>query len=595
MSVNISLFAGAGAQFFDNNGVPLTGGLLYTYSAGTTTPSATYTSITGSIANSNPIVLDSAGRVSNEIWLTGGNTYKFILQTSTGVQIGSWDNISGANDQTALASSIGSSLVGYNEGGTGAVTTTVQDKLRQTVSVKDFGAVGDGTTDDTTAIQNAINACKVGGITGLSFPSGKYLVSSTINFQGFFGDGGLSVVGQSATLKASSSLTGTVINIDDQGGSNNDRMNLRINNLNIIGNTTSSGSAYGIQINALTSGVTADVFISNCVISYCSTGIVNSGGIILDFNNVTFKYNGLGFSSPNDSNSLSFYGCRFFQNTSAVYINGFALGIVIFVGCEIEDNSYTGTNTDGIYCCKFTNAGQLNFVSCHFEGNNCQYNIYFQGSGSSNGSAISMIGCESICTGGYQVYVVGSYLSATNCYLNASGSAYQTYLDSASSAVLINTSTTISGSSTKVTSFGTTNLGTSLNFGSSSASLSDYQEGTFTGSTITGINCSSISISNASYVKIGKLVTLQATFTATLTATSTATYIIFTIPFNTNANASAAVGSVAHTATTNGLGFVSDTTPSSSNSAELTIPANQVTVANGTSFTANFTYSYYSA
>lgn len=138
MSVNISLFAGAGAQFFDNNGVPLTGGLLYTYSAGTTTPSATYTSITGSIANSNPIVLDSAGRVSNEIWLTNGNTYKFILQTSTGVQIGSWDNISGAFDQTALASSIGSSLVGYNEGGTGAVTTTVQTKLRESVSVFDF-------------------------------------------------------------------------------------------------------------------------------------------------------------------------------------------------------------------------------------------------------------------------------------------------------------------------------------------------------------------------------------------------------------------------------------------------------------------------
>ena len=81
-TVNLSLFAGAGWQFFDNNGVPLAGGLLYTYSAGTTTPIVTYTSNSGSIANPNPIVLDASGRVPNEIWLTPTTTYKFVLQLS---------------------------------------------------------------------------------------------------------------------------------------------------------------------------------------------------------------------------------------------------------------------------------------------------------------------------------------------------------------------------------------------------------------------------------------------------------------------------------------------------------------------------------
>lgn len=44
MGVSLSMYAGAGAQFFDNNGNPLAGGLIYTYAAGTTTPAATYTS-----------------------------------------------------------------------------------------------------------------------------------------------------------------------------------------------------------------------------------------------------------------------------------------------------------------------------------------------------------------------------------------------------------------------------------------------------------------------------------------------------------------------------------------------------------------------
>jgi hypothetical protein len=102
MSVNLSPLAGAGWQFFDNNGVPLAGGLLYTYAAGSSTPQATYTAISGLVANTNPVVLDAAGRVSNEIWLTPGISYKFVLQTSSAVQIASWDNITGINDAASI-------------------------------------------------------------------------------------------------------------------------------------------------------------------------------------------------------------------------------------------------------------------------------------------------------------------------------------------------------------------------------------------------------------------------------------------------------------------------------------------------------------
>jgi len=104
MSVNLSPIGGAGWQFFDNNGDPLSGGKLYTYEAGTTTPEATYTTSSGGTAHANPIVLDSAGRISgsSEVWLTDGQSYKFILKTSADVQLWSADNVSGINDFSSL-------------------------------------------------------------------------------------------------------------------------------------------------------------------------------------------------------------------------------------------------------------------------------------------------------------------------------------------------------------------------------------------------------------------------------------------------------------------------------------------------------------
>ena len=116
MSYSLSLFAGAGWQFFDNNGTILSGGKLYTYAAGTTTPLTTYTSSSGAVANTNPIILDSAGRVPYEIWIDTTSTAKFILRDSTDVLIGTWDNIpsyasslnlTGTNNAVAYFNSVG--------------------------------------------------------------------------------------------------------------------------------------------------------------------------------------------------------------------------------------------------------------------------------------------------------------------------------------------------------------------------------------------------------------------------------------------------------------------------------------------------------
>jgi hypothetical protein len=98
MSVTPSPIGGFAAQFFDNNGVILSGGKIYTYAAGTTTPQTTYTSASGATPHANPIILDSAGRVpGGEIWLTDGLVYKFVIETATGSLLGTYDNITGVN------------------------------------------------------------------------------------------------------------------------------------------------------------------------------------------------------------------------------------------------------------------------------------------------------------------------------------------------------------------------------------------------------------------------------------------------------------------------------------------------------------------
>jgi len=120
MAVFLSPVGGAAAQFFDNNGVPLSGGKLYTYEAGTTTPASTYTTIVGTVSHPNPIILDSAGRVpSGEIWLAEATQYKFVLKNSTDVLIATWDNLWGIGSPGGSAAPVPTI---YNSTGTGVTT-----------------------------------------------------------------------------------------------------------------------------------------------------------------------------------------------------------------------------------------------------------------------------------------------------------------------------------------------------------------------------------------------------------------------------------------------------------------------------------------
>lgn len=215
---------------FSANGVPMVGGTLTVYIAGTTTPTNTWQDQALGSANTNPITLDARGECV--LWLDSTKSYKFVLANASGVTQWTQDNISGAqvaSFATDLAAANGASLVGganqvvasitalrallktsasknalttgyyaAGDGGGGAYwydasdTTTADNggsvivatdggrwKLAHggTVSIKQFGAKGDGATNDDAAIQAAINS----GIRRIYVPSGRFKCLSTLN------------------------------------------------------------------------------------------------------------------------------------------------------------------------------------------------------------------------------------------------------------------------------------------------------------------------------------------------------------------------------------------------------------------------------
>ena len=95
MTVLLSPIGNSMTPFVGLDTLPLAGGLLYTYQAGTTTPLATYTGVDGLIPCANPIVLGVNGIAPTPIWLSSTNNYKFVLATAGNVVLYTYDNISG--------------------------------------------------------------------------------------------------------------------------------------------------------------------------------------------------------------------------------------------------------------------------------------------------------------------------------------------------------------------------------------------------------------------------------------------------------------------------------------------------------------------
>lgn len=248
-----------------SNGLNLDGAKWYFYQSGTTTPQSVYTTSALNIAHSNPVEADAAGKFPN-IFFDAALSYRGVLKTADDVTtIYDIDPINtGVFSQ--FSASGGSALVGFLQAGTGAVARTVQAKLRDVVSVKDFGALGDGSTDDTTAFQSAVNS----GASAVYVPgtSTFYRLTNEITVPAgvtVYGDGWESYVQQETLNKdvfiAGNSNTFRGLRLKVADGNDTDFVNCiyasSVRNLTVVDNFLELGDqgCCGVQIRAVQNSV----------------------------------------------------------------------------------------------------------------------------------------------------------------------------------------------------------------------------------------------------------------------------------------------------------------------------------------------------
>lgn len=154
-------------QEFTDAGQLLVGGRLYTYAYGTTAQKVAYTDPAGTVphtytadgAGGQYIALNARGELPAPLYL-GAGSYDLTLKRADGSTV--WtrkaDGVENSINSwiAALAASAGASLIGFIQGGVGAIVRTILDKLRERPSIDDYGAV-DG-QDSTTALQRAFDA-----------------------------------------------------------------------------------------------------------------------------------------------------------------------------------------------------------------------------------------------------------------------------------------------------------------------------------------------------------------------------------------------------------------------------------------------------
>lgn len=404
-------------RFVDNAGLPLANGMVFTFAAGTSDKIAAFQDPDGLIPHENPIRLDIRGEALI-YWL--GN-YKVDVRNAIGIPLAGYpvDNFNAIDASSAasgsvaaaiamLASASGSSNIGFIQAGVGALKRTSQDKMRDSVSVKDFGAVGDGANDDTASIQKAVNS----GAGLVLIPRGTYKITADIKMPlrvSLRGDGAMQSILQPYNCDALT-FSDTGFEQDNASFSGFSIFGQAGANYTAINCPTGSGVKYGLHFEFLTiSNMNQGIIFSNnlnCSISRCHFEFVTNPITLGDVSTFTRVFLNTMISAGGTSNGGSAPSCGINviggSNSEAIkilhnFIYGFATGIQV------------GTVTDllidgnGIDACSLYG---INFTAVNYA-----FNIV--------NNFIELIGASSIACINGQPLGAGEYMSQINIENNS--------------------------------------------------------------------------------------------------------------------------------------------------------------------------------
>lgn len=345
-------------QFFDSSGNMLAAGRLYTYVPGTSTPKAAYTTSAGTTPHANPIVLDARGEAA--IYWTG--SYDVVLRTSADAliwgperldepeELGAAAAVDAAlrSDLASINANLGSDLIAVNltnQNNSGTLGGFLQYTFGRTAGeiaggitptnyayfpgdVRRYGAVGDGTTDDLTAFQNAVASFPGGGV--ILIPEDKvYRITNSIALH------------SGLTLKGGS-------NVDPYYGTKNGDESPAL-----IFQATANTPVFTVG-----SGV-CDVVLDNFAISSLAAPVAYTAPTSGKYG---IKFEG---SRPNSSYHFTLRNLTFYNFERAISVVGVDTGAG--VDWQIDDVSVEHckffNNTTGVYF-NTTNADAWKFQNC---------------------------------------------------------------------------------------------------------------------------------------------------------------------------------------------------------------------------------------